>query len=114
MRAVGKILWALAFSALICQPPFAGKRIALVIGNSAYRNVSRLANPVNDAAVLADTFRKANFDVVDARNDLGISEMRRVLRDFGGKARDADIAVIYYAGHGMEVNGMNYLIPVDA
>ena len=114
MRAAGKSLWALAFSALIWQPAFAGKRIALVIGNSAYRNVSRLANPVNDAAVLADTFRKANFDVVDARNDLCINEIRRVLRDFGGKARDADIAVIYYAGHGMEVNGMNYLIPVDA
>ena len=65
-------MWALAFSALIWQPAFAGKRIALVIGNSAYRNVSRLANPVNDAAVLADTFRKANFDVVDARNDLCI------------------------------------------
>jgi uncharacterized caspase-like protein len=114
MRAVGTILWALVFSALICQPAFAGKRIALVIGNSAYRNVARLANPVNDAAVIADTFRKASFDVVDARNDLPINEMRRVLRDFGGKARDADIAVIYYAGHGLEVNGMNYLVPVDA
>jgi uncharacterized caspase-like protein len=114
MRAVGTILWALVYSALICQPAFAGKRIALVIGNSAYRNVARLANPVNDAAVIADTFRKASFDVVDARNDLPINEMRRVLRDFGGKARDADIAVIYYAGHGLEVNGMNYLVPVDA
>ncbi len=114
MRAVGTVLWALIFSALICQPALAGKRIALVIGNSAYRNVARLANPTNDAAVLADTFRKANFDVVDARNDLGINEMRRVLRDFGLKARDADIAVIYYAGHGLEVNGMNYLVPVDA
>ena len=114
MRAAGRILWALVFSALICQPAFAGKRIALVVGNSTYRNVARLANPANDAAVIADTFRKANFDVVDARNDLGISEMRRVLRDFGGKARDADIAVIYYAGHGLEVNGMNYLVPVDA
>jgi uncharacterized caspase-like protein len=114
MRAAGTILWALVFSVLICQPAFAGKRIALVVGNSTYRNVARLANPVNDAAVIADTFRKANFDVVDARNDLGISEMRRVLRDFGGKARDADIAVIYYAGHGLEVNGMNYLVPVDA
>jgi uncharacterized caspase-like protein len=114
MRAVGTILWALILSVLICQPAFAGKRIALVIGNSAYRNVAKLANPANDAAVLADTFRKANFDVVDARNDLSINEMRRVLRDFGGKARDADIAVIYYAGHGLEVNGMNYLVPVDA
>src|ERR1700751_3062736 len=114
MRAMGTILRALVFSVLVCQPAFAGKRIALVIGNSAYRNVARLANPANDAAVLADTFRRANFDVVDARNDLSISEMRRTLRDFGGKARDADIAVIYYAGHGLEVNGRNYLVPVDA
>jgi uncharacterized caspase-like protein len=114
MRAAGKVFWALVFSALLCQPALAGKRIALVIGNSTYRNVARLINPVNDAAVLADTFRKANFDVVDARNDLTITEMRRALRDFGDKARDADIAVIYYAGHGMEANGMNYLIPVDA
>jgi uncharacterized caspase-like protein len=114
MRPAGKVFWALVFLALLCQPAFAGKRVALVIGNSTYRNVARLANPVNDAAVLADTFRKANFDVVDARKDLTITEMRRVLREFGDKARDADIAVIYYAGHGMEVNGMNYLIPVDA
>ena len=55
---------------------------------------------------------KANFDVVTLRNDLGALELRRALREFGDQARDADIAVIYYAG--LEVDGINYLIPVDA
>jgi hypothetical protein len=56
MRAVGTIAWALLLSVLVCQPAFADKRIALVIGNSAYRNVVRLANPANDAAMMAATF----------------------------------------------------------
>lgn len=114
MRAVGAILFAIWASLLLGQPALAEKRIALSIGNSSYQNVSHLANPATDAALLAETFRKANFDVVTVRNDLGASEMRRVLREFGDKARDADIAVIYYAGHGMEVDGVNYLIPIDA
>jgi uncharacterized caspase-like protein len=95
-------------------PAFAGKRVALVLGNSAYQNVPRLANPVNDAALISDTFKKAGFDVVVSRQDLGALETRRVLRDFSDSAADAEIAVIYYAGHGIEVGGVNYLIPVDA
>jgi uncharacterized caspase-like protein len=114
MRVVGAILFAIWASGLACQPALAEKRIALAIGNSGYQNVSHLANPANDAATLAATFRKANFDVVTLRVDLSAIEMRRVLRDFGEKARDADIAVVYYAGHGIEVDGINYLIPVDA
>src|SRR6202140_1296839 len=99
---------------LVCQPAFAEKRVALVIGNSAYRNVPALTNPVNDGAVIAATLKEAGFDVVDSRHDLPAVETRRALRDFADRARDADIAVIYYAGHGMEVDGTNYLIPVDA
>jgi hypothetical protein len=99
---------------LVCQPAFAAKRVALVIGNSAYRNVPALTNPVNDGAVIAATLKEAGFDVVDSRHDLPAVETRRALRDFADRARDADIAVIYYAGHGMEVDGTNYLIPVDA
>jgi uncharacterized caspase-like protein len=114
MRAVGIIAWALLLSVLVCQPAFADKRIALVIGNSAYRNVARLTNPANDAAAMVATFRKAHFDVVESRTDLTVSEMRRVLRDFGAKARDADFAVVYYAGHGIEFDGTNYLVPIDA
>jgi len=99
---------------LMCQPAWAEKRVALVIGNSAYRNVAQLQNPVNDGAVIATTLKKAGFDVVDSRHDLPAAETRRALRDFADQARDADIAVVYYAGHGMEVDGTNYLIPVDA
>ena len=99
---------------LLCQPAWAAKRVALVIGNSAYQNVALLPNPTNDGAVIASTLKDAGFDVVDSRHDLPANEMRRALRDFADRARDADIAVIYYAGHGMEVDGANYLIPVDA
>src|SRR6476646_5332693 len=99
---------------LVCQPAFADKRVALVIGNSAYQNVARLPNPVNDGATIAATLKDAGFDVVDSRHDLPAAETRRALRDFADRARDADIAVVYYAGHGIEVDGGNYLIPVDA
>ena len=113
LRGFYKILLA-ALLLFACSPAFAGKRVALVLGNSAYQNVPRLTNPVNDAALMADTFKKAGFDVVVSRQDLGALETRRVLRDFSDSAADADIAVIYYAGHGIEVDGTNYLIPVDA
>jgi uncharacterized caspase-like protein len=113
LRGFGKILLA-SLLLLACGPAFAGKRVALVLGNSAYQSVPRLTNPANDAALMADTFKKAGFDVVVSRQDLGALETRRALRDFADSAADADIAVIYYAGHGIEVDGVNYLIPVDA
>jgi uncharacterized caspase-like protein len=99
---------------LACDPAWAGKRVALIIGNSAYQNVPPLSNPVNDGAIMAATLKGAGFDVVDSRHDLSAIETRRALRDFSDAAYDADIAVVYYAGHGMEVDGANYLIPVDA
>ncbi|MDA9432925.1 caspase family protein [Bradyrhizobium sp. CCBAU 51627] len=95
-------------------PAFAGKRVALVLANSAYQHAPSLANPVNDGAVMAKTLKDAGFDVVESRHDLTALETRRVLRDFADATRDADIAVVYYAGHGIEVEGSNYLIPVDA
>src|SRR4249920_783994 len=108
--------WVLAAAALLLagQPAFAEKRVALVLGNSAYQNVAQLANPANDSARIAATLKDAGFDVVDSRRDLPAAETRRALRDFADRARDADIAVVYYAGHGIEVDGANYLIPVDA
>ncbi len=99
---------------LVCQPAWAEKRVALVLGNAAYQNVAKLPNPVNDGAVIAATLKNAGFDVVESRQDLPAAETRRTLRDFADRARDADIAVVYYAGHGIEVDGANYLIPVDA
>src|SRR6187401_2740908 len=92
----------------------ADKRVALVIGNSSYRNVAKLSNPANDAAAVAAMFKSAGFDSVDSKLDLNANEMRKTLREFGNRTRDADVAVIYYAGHGIELDGTNYLIPVDA
>jgi len=116
IRSARLHLWLLVAVALlaVCQPASAEKRVALVIGNSAYQNATPLANPANDAAKVAATLKSAGFDIVDSRRDLAGAESRRALRDFADRARDADIAVVYYAGHGIEVNGSNYLIPVDA
>jgi formylglycine-generating enzyme required for sulfatase activity len=93
---------------------FAQKRVALVIGNGAYTKVPRLDNPKNDAAAMEAMFKAAGFNAVVRANDLGVVAMRRALRDFSDTAHDADIAVVFYAGHGIEVGGVNYLIPVDA
>src|SRR5262245_15949065 len=93
------------------DPAFAGRRVALVLANSAYQHAPLLANPVNDGAVMAKTLKEAGFDIVDSRHDLSALDTRRVLRDFADATRDADIAVVYYAGHGIEVDGSNYLIP---
>ncbi|WP_076863969.1 caspase family protein [Bradyrhizobium mercantei] len=108
------LLAVAALLLIVCQPALAEKRVALVLGNSAYRNTAPLANPVNDASVMATTLKNAGFDVVDFRKDLPAVETRRALREFADLARDADIALVYYAGHGIEVDGANYLIPVDA
>ena len=106
---------SLGFLSLIfADPARAEKRVALVIGISNYQQVPRLANPVRDAEAIAGLFKKAGFDVVDEKRDLGIADMRRVVREFSEKSRDADIAVVYYAGHGIEVDGTNYLVPSDA
>ena len=95
-------------------PAQAEKRVALVIGNGTYSRVARLPNPARDADAMAILFRKAGFDVVQPKTDLDLSSMRRTLREFSALVRDADVAVVFYAGHGIEVNGTNYLIPVDA
>src|SRR5882672_1719080 len=99
---------------LVCQPASAEKRVALVLGNSNYKNAAVLPNPINDAAAVAATLKRAGFDIVDSRLDLSAADMRRALRDFADQARDSDLAVVYYAGHGIEIDGTNYLIPTDA
>jgi flagellar biosynthesis GTPase FlhF len=114
MGAIRIFLFLLAVFCLGCGSAHAEKRVALVIGNSAYRSVPRLANPVNDASLVGGMFKKAGFDLVEIKLDLNVAEMRRALRDFGGRAREAEVAVVYYAGHGIELDGTNYLIPTDA
>ena len=107
-------LFLVAALLFVCQPALAEKRVALVVGNSNYKNAAVLPNPANDAAAVAATLKGAGFDIVEARFDLQATDMRRTLRDFADQARDSDIAVVYYAGHGIEIDGTNYLIPTDA
>ncbi len=107
-------LFLLAALLFVCQPALAEKRVALVVGNSNYKNAAVLPNPANDAAAVAATLKGAGFDLVESKLDLQAADMRRVLRDFADQARDSDIAVVYYAGHGIEMDGTNYLIPTDA
>jgi hypothetical protein len=99
---------------LLCSAARAEKRVVLIIGNGAYARVGKLTNPMRDGDAMAALFRNAGFDVVEAKRDLGLGAMRRALRDFTDHVRDADIAVVFFAGHGIEVNGTNYMIPVDA
>jgi hypothetical protein len=90
-----------------------GKRVALVIGNSAYRNVPALPNPPNDAGDLAAALNRLGFAVTLITN-ASFDEMRRGLIALGRDAAGADMAAVYFAGHGMEISGENWLIPVDA
>ena len=92
----------------------ADKRVALVVGNSAYQNVARLPNPEKDAAAVAKLFRDAGFETVVAENNVTTLDFKRVIRNFEDATIDSDIAVVYYAGHGIEIGGVNYLIPIDA
>lgn len=88
-------------------------RIALVIGNSDYKFADDLANPASDAKAIQKALEALNFNVISAF-DLTYSETRTKLFDFNKQARGADLAIIYYAGHGIEVGGLNYLVPTDA
>lgn len=90
------------------------KKVALIIGNSDYENSSSLANPANDAKIIADAARLAAFDKVTIASDLSTSKFQLALRDFRKQAIGADVAMVYFAGHGIESQGINWLIPVDA
>ncbi|MDB5526782.1 MAG: peptidase caspase catalytic subunit p20 [Rhizobium sp.] len=90
-----------------------GRRVALVIGNSAYQNVVALPNPGNDAKAMAETLTKLRFKVF-AYQDLNYNDMRKAVRDFAAASAGAEIGLIYFAGHGMEMDKKNYLIPIDA
>ncbi len=96
------------------SPALAEKRVALVIGNGAYQKASRLANPANDSMAIAGMLKGAGFAQVELHQNLGIRELRQAINEFADIARDADTAVVYYSGHGIEVDGINYLIPIDA
>jgi uncharacterized caspase-like protein len=118
MGVLARLAFCLAFALGITlatqSAALADRRIALVIGNGKYENAGVLANPTNDADAVADLFTKAGFDSVDRRRDLGVVEFKRAVREFVDRAASADVAVVYYSGHGLEIGGVNYLIPVDA
>jgi hypothetical protein len=91
----------------------ADKRVAFVVGNGAYRNVATLPNPPIDAKAMAAVLRNVGFEVVEGTN-LTRDTMTERLLEFGQKAQGADVAVFFYAGHGIAISGTNYLLPVDA
>ena len=91
----------------------ADRRVAFVVGNGAYKNVAQLPNPPVDAKAMASVLRNVGFEVVEGTN-LTRDKMTERLLEFGKKAQGADVAVFFYAGHGIAIGGTNYLLPVDA
>jgi|SRR5665213_954180 len=106
--------FVLAAGVLFATAAAAERRVALVIGNSAYKNAAKLANTINDSTAIANLFKSVGFEVVISRTDLGVVDFKRAVREFLLTAETADVAVVYYAGHGIEIGGNNYLVPVDA
>ena len=93
-----------------------GTRVALVIGNSDYSSVARLENPVNDANLVADTLRGLGFRLIGggAQTDLDKASFDAAVQRFGNELQGADVGLFYYAGHGLQMQGSNYLVPVNA
>jgi formylglycine-generating enzyme required for sulfatase activity len=113
MRTARRLLVA-AFCALAGLVPAEARRVALVIGNADYK-AGPLTNPVRDAEAVAAAFEKQlGFDKVILRKNLAFDGFRAALQELAREAAGAELGVVYFAGHGLEVNGRNYLIPVDA
>ncbi|WP_322516427.1 caspase family protein [Rhodopseudomonas palustris] len=112
--AIGIALAVVA--ALWLSPARAEKRVALVIGNSGYQNVSRLDNPQNDAVLMAGTLSAIGFKLVGGRAQLDLDKpsLDAAVQNFGRQIQGADVALFYYAGHGVQISGANYLVPVNA
>ena len=113
MHAARVFAFLLASIGLLVQPAFADKRVALVIGNGAYEKVPELPNPPRDAADIGRALERLSFKVTQVRNATA-ADMRKAVVDFGRAAEGSDMAVVFYAGHGMEVGGENWLIPISA
>jgi hypothetical protein len=111
-----KFLGIVLLAILAASPAAAEKRIALVVGNSAYQSVPRLVNPKNDALLVADTLGRLGFSLVGggAQVDLDKPGFDSVVQSFGNALMGADVALFYYAGHGIQLRGTNYLVPVTA
>ncbi|UAJ09536.1 caspase family protein [Glacieibacterium megasporae] len=107
------LLAALAAMLLFPIAASAETRVALIIANSHYNAFGKLTNPAADAGLVAAALKKAGFDKVTVLEDLGLVAMNKALQDFGNEADHADVALVYYAGHGVEVDHVNYIVPVD-
>ena len=103
----------LLFLVLLPSTVHAQKRVALVIGNSSYQHAGELANPRNDAADMAAALRWVGFQVIEGY-DLNKAALERKIRDFATALRGAQAGLFFYAGHGLQVSGQNYIVPVDA
>ena len=111
------VCWLTFLIAVILSlPAMADKRVALVIGNGKYGHVTPLDNPSNDARLLAKALQSVGFTVVGggAQLDLDKQSFEKVVQEFGAKLQGANVALFYYAGHGLQMRGINYLVPVDA
>ncbi len=102
-----------ASTALPARASPSGRRVALVIGNSAYKAMPPLKNPINDATDVGDALKRLGFDTLVA-TDLTRTAMNDAVDRFSRKVNGADVALVYYSGHGMQLNGKNYLLPIDA
>jgi uncharacterized caspase-like protein len=114
LRAAGICFTAaMAVALVLVQPAAAQKRVALIVGNSAYTHAGALVNPANDAADMAAALKEVGIEVI-----LGLDLDKRAfdlkVRDFARALGDADTGIFFYAGHGLQVAGRNYLVPVDA
>ena len=112
-KRISRITFLTTVFFVVSVPAHSMQRVALVIGNSAYEHVPMLTNPVNDATDIGTAFERLGFDVTRIEN-VGQQKFRRALQEFGRAAAVSEVAVIFYAGHGIEVDQRNYLIPVDA
>lgn len=113
VRVIYFFVAAVFVSGFACDPSFAEKRVALVIGNGAYRAPLELANPPEDARAVADALRRVGFQVLQGY-DLKNTDMMAMMKEFSRTLEGADVGLFYYADHGMQVASENYLVPVDA
>lgn len=113
MTAAVAISWTLL---IVCGCAYAETRNALIVGNSTYSTLQTLRNPASDAALIETTLKRLGFNVITIK-DATQADLRQSIRDFGDRvaaAGDGSIALFYYAGHGIQLDGVNYIIPIDA
>jgi uncharacterized caspase-like protein len=108
--------WLVTLTTLLLFAPSVAeaRKVALIIGNGDYANTSRLVNPANDIKIIAASAKSAGFDDVTIAADLAVNDFQKAMRDFRAKADGAEVAMVYYGGHGIEAQGKNWLIPTDA